>query len=142
MMRYKNESVANWLAWDVFGLQKGTNFGRYVHIFLVFMNSGACHVLMDIIGPIPLAECEAMQFFFTHALLFLFEDAVVSTWRRFRGKGRSNQDPSIWIKLLGAAWVCVVHVWATPIWVYPGLRHAISGKKAELLPFSITQAFL
>lgn len=142
MMRYKNESVASWLTWDILKLKRGTTFGRYTHLFLAFVHSGLCYVLMDIVGPIPLSECEALGFFITHALVFILEDAIAATYRKIKGTKRTDEEPPVWIKLIGALWVCAVIIWVSPKWIYPGLRHAIAGRKAELLPFSIAQAFL
>lgn len=142
MMRYKLEGTSNFIVFDILNLPRRTLITRYVKLFCVFFISGLCHVLMDIWGPIPLRECRALQYFMYHVFIFMFEDAVQGAYRASFGVKRTNAEPRLWIKLIGFVWVVGVMIWVTPMWVFPGLRHALSGDKAQLLPFSVVKLIL
>jgi hypothetical protein len=142
MMRYKLESISDFITKDLLRMQKGTLAARYGGIFMVFFTSGLCHVMMDVWSQIPLRECRAMDFFYAQAFGIMLEDGVQALYRKARGVKRTDAEPKFWIKAIGFMWTMVFVVWSTPMWIYPGMRNAKNGPRSQLLPFSVVKKFL
>ncbi|KUI57319.1 hypothetical protein VP1G_10876 [Cytospora mali] len=128
MLRYKLKATADWLVYTVLDLKRGRLATRYTHLFGVFVASGLCHIMMDIVGPIKLSETYAFRFFVLQAVGITIEDGVQWLWRKLRGTTRDiyDTDPPVWWqRVLGGAWTATWLIWTTPMWVYPGLRAAV-----------------
>lgn len=76
MLRYKLSATADWAVYTVLGFQRGGLAARYAHLFGVFVTSGLCHVMMDIVGPIKFSETYAFRFFVLQAVGITIEDGV------------------------------------------------------------------
>lgn len=76
LLRYKLSATADWAVFRVLAFPRGSLLARYAHLAGVFVASGLCHVMMDVIGPIKLEETHALRYFALQAVGIAVEDGV------------------------------------------------------------------
>ncbi|KAK7187800.1 hypothetical protein DPSP01_010847 [Paraphaeosphaeria sporulosa] len=135
-LRNPLSSTANFFAYDVLRLPKGSLFGRYTSAYLTFALSGFVHTLMDNTAGIPLARNTAWKLFVTQAIGITIEDFVESTYHRVAGPSNSKST-ALWKKAIGFVWVLAWMSWTTPSWSYQNMTH--DGE--PLYPFSAFASF-
>ena len=72
----------------------------------------------------------------------MLEDGVQAMYRSVRGlsRGSGKQQPPLWARLVGYAWVVVFLTWSTPAFTYPMSAAYKGEERDEILPFSLVSA--
>ena len=114
-------------------LPKHTLLNRYGRILISFFVSGLIHIGSDWGMTTHPSESGAMRFFMTEALGIMLEDAFQAAYYSLSGKQSQSQVPT-WHKVVGFLWLAVFQFWASPVWLYPQVRHIRFGVDV-LFPF-------
>ncbi|KAK0387468.1 hypothetical protein NLU13_5780 [Sarocladium strictum] len=125
-LRWPLTSFSNFITRRVLRLPTPSILERYLNVFLVFLGSGALHVLIDYYDPQVSSSTfpGTMAFFSSFALAVMIEDGVQAFWRCVTGSGPRKEDAPVplWHKLVGYAWVTTVFMLVTPWFMYPKVR--------------------
>lgn len=94
---------------------------------VAFLISGLIHHHADQLMGVPNGENGAVAFFLLHAAFIMLEDALGPVMiALFPGRVRY---------VLGYLWVFAFFNWASPVWIYSGMRLGISS--VALLPIRV-----
>jgi hypothetical protein len=128
-------SPVNLIMYRVLGVSRGSNrwFVMHTKVILVFVVSGALHVVADLTGGARWKDTRSMTFFVLQGVGIIIEDYVRWVFGDDKVVNIPRHWPR-WIKILGFVWVCWWLWWTTPYWLV-GLASSFDGK--SLLPFSV-----
>jgi len=115
-------SNANFVAYDLLRLGKGSWLGRYTSTYLTFALSGFIHTLVDNTAGIPMAGNTAYKLFIMQAVGIMVEDLAGVAYHKVAGPSTPGLT-RLWKKAVGFLWVLGWLTWTTPPWSYQNMRH-------------------
>lgn len=131
-------SVSNYICRDLLRLPRPSRLERYCNIALVFLGSGAVHVMLDMFCWQPPLKAPTMAFFGSFAVAIMIEDGVQALWRCVVGPEHPNSVP-LWHKAVGYIWVSAWLTITSPWYLYHAVRQPPQVK--WMVPFSFLNLF-
>ena len=132
--RQKFLAPANFVAFSLLRIARGTLLARYTILSLAFLISGLHHQLCDAASGVPWREAGALRFFLMQAAGIMFEDAIQGLYRYWNAQRRTEARPSGFKRVVGCSWLFFWLFWTTPAWIYPVAERSTG---EGILPFSL-----
>jgi hypothetical protein len=141
LLRRPLTAPANFFVHEVLQLPRQSVPAGALTLVFSFALSGILHTAAGVSSGMPAYQLGVFRFFCTNALGLMFEQGIVSLYRRVQGQDKSERqgisEPDWYIRAAGYVWVIMFMTWTGPSWIYPQAIRAPAAGPTAFLPFSV-----